>query len=74
MSLEPVLEAKPQYGTILQRMCEPERLIMFRCVCGVTHSVWRGGWAFGQGADGGEPSPSMAQSYSACASLSASSC
>jgi hypothetical protein len=30
MSLEPVLEAKPQYGTILERMCEPERLIMFR--------------------------------------------
>lgn len=32
MSLEPVLQAKPQYGTVLERMCEPERLIMFRSV------------------------------------------
>lgn len=30
MSLEPVLAAKPQYAQVLERMCEPERLIMFR--------------------------------------------
>jgi hypothetical protein len=32
MSLEPVLAAKPQYAQVLERMCEPERLIMFRWV------------------------------------------
>jgi glutamate dehydrogenase (NADP+) len=33
--LEPVLAKRPEYATVLERMCEPERLIVFRCV----HSI-----------------------------------
>eukprot|EP00877_Chromochloris_zofingiensis_P002625 jgi/Chrzof1/12363/Cz06g31270.t1 len=29
-SLEPIIAAKPEYGTVLERLCEPERQIMFR--------------------------------------------
>lgn len=30
MSLKPVLAKKPEYCTVVERMCEPERQIMFR--------------------------------------------
>lgn len=30
LSLEPVLAKHPKYCTVLERLCEPERQIMFR--------------------------------------------
>jgi hypothetical protein len=64
--------AKPQYGTILQRMCEPERLIMFRCAWG-ERQKGNGGGGKGRGGVGSagkgggvlRPSRSMAPSSGA---------
>lgn len=30
LSLKPVLAAHPEYCTVLERLCEPERQLMFR--------------------------------------------
>lgn len=30
MSLKPILAKKPEYCSVVERMCEPERQIMFR--------------------------------------------
>jgi glutamate dehydrogenase (NADP+) len=30
MSLKPVLAKKPEYCAVIERLCEPERQIMFR--------------------------------------------